>query len=59
MLKNHLMKKFVVKAIFAVILISLSSCRSTSNPCGLAKNSTEITKDAKLNSFFIFSKNIG
>lgn len=34
------MKKIVFIAICVLGLLSLSSCRSTSDPCGLAENST-------------------
>lgn len=38
------MKRFVFIAICIVGLLSLSSCRSTSDPCGLAEHSTKQTK---------------
>ncbi|MEN8857442.1 MAG: hypothetical protein ABF260_05195 [Flavobacteriaceae bacterium] len=38
------MKRFVFIAICVLGLLSFSSCRSTSNPCGLAENSTKPTK---------------
>lgn len=39
------MKRFVFIAICVLGLMSLSSCRSTSDPCGLADNTT--TKQTK------------
>ena len=38
------MKRIVFIIICVVGLLSFSSCRSTSNPCGLAENLTKQTK---------------
>ena len=44
------MKKAVFIAICMLGLISFSSCRSTSKPCGLAENSSIQTQLHQLNS---------
>ena len=38
MRKKQPMKRIIYISIFVIGLISLSSCRSTSTPCGLAEN---------------------
>lgn len=42
------MKRIVFIAICVLGLLSFSSCRSTSDPCGLAENSTHQTKQLQL-----------
>ena len=42
------MKRIVFIAICMLGLLSFSSCRSTSNPCGLADNSTNQTEQLQL-----------
>ena len=41
------MKRFVFIAICIIGLLSFTSCRSTSNPCGLADNSTNQTNNVQ------------
>jgi len=42
------MKRTVFIAICVFSLFSFSSCRSTSDPCGLAENSTKPTEQLQL-----------
>jgi len=42
------MKRIVFIAICVLGLFSFSSCRSTSDPCGLAENSTNQTEQLQL-----------
>lgn len=42
------MKKTVFIAICVIGLLSFSSCRSTSDPCGLAENTTIQTEQLQL-----------
>tara|TARA_R110000787_G_scaffold259559_2_gene364854 strand:+ start:929 stop:1090 length:162 start_codon:yes stop_codon:yes gene_type:complete len=52
------MKRFVFIAICVLGLLSFSSCRSTSNPCGLAENSTKPTKQLQQPSVLVISTEI-
>jgi len=52
------MKRFVFIAICVLGLLSLSSCRSTSNPCGLAENSTKPTKQLQQPTVLVISSEI-
>tara|TARA_R110001632_G_scaffold55094_2_gene134906 strand:- start:11287 stop:11448 length:162 start_codon:yes stop_codon:yes gene_type:complete len=49
------MKRFVFIAICVLGLLSFSSCRSTSNPCGLAENSTKPTKQLQQPTVLVIS----
>ena len=42
------MKKIVFIVICVLGLVSFSSCRSTSDPCGLAENATKPTEQLQL-----------
>lgn len=52
------MKRFVFIAICVLGLMSLSSCRSTSDSCGLADNSTKQTKQLQQPSIFVVSTDV-
>ena len=46
------MKKIVLIAICICGLLSFSSCRSTSDPCGLAKSESKTTQNVQLTKQF-------
>lgn len=46
--RKRIMKRIVFIAICVLGLVSFSSCRSTSDPCGLADNSTNQTEQLQL-----------
>ena len=50
------MKRYIYTSIYILILISFTSCRSTSKPCGLADNFVKYSKNFQTNQTQQFMK---